>query len=132
MNDLSLRGNILGFSLDTRPEDIYCAMLQGIACGNKRIIDHLEENEIIFDKIIVCGGIAKKNKFAMQQYANILGREVYISDATDITARSSAMLGASAAGYDIKDIVRNMTDDKYEIVQPDKDHEKEYQNIYKR
>ncbi|MDO5329067.1 MAG: ribulokinase [Coriobacteriia bacterium] len=132
LNDLSLRGSIIGYSLDTRPEDIYCAMLQGIACGNKRIIDHLEENGIHFDKIIVCGGIAKKNKFAMQQYANIVGREIYISDATDITARSSAMLGASAAGMDISSVVKNMTNDNYDVIKPDFDHKAEYAKIYSR
>lgn len=132
LNNMDLRGSVLGYSLDTRPEDIYCAMLQGIACGNKRIIDHLAVNGVEFDKIIVCGGIALKNKFAMEQYASILGREVWISDASDITARGSAMLGASAAGIPIQEVVKNMRNDNFTIVKPDLAHHKEYKSIYER
>lgn len=132
LNDLSLRGAILGYSLNTKPEDLYCAMLQGIACGNRKICDHLADNGVIFDKIIICGGIAKKNHFAIEQFANIYNRKMYISQADDITACSSAILAAVVSGVPMKDAAKNMTSDKYIVVEPDLEHQKEYQAIYKR
>lgn len=132
LNDLSLRGAVLGLSLATKPEDIYCAMFQGIACGSRRIIEHLQEHGIFFDQIIVCGGIAEKNPFALQQYANILGRELLISDRSQLAARSAAMLGAMASGVP-KDVVAGcMAHGSLKPVLPEEDHRTEYEAIYRR
>lgn len=132
LNDLSLRGSIIGYSLNTKPEDLYCAMLQGIACGSRIIVENLAKNGIKFDKIILCGGIPKKNIFAVGQFANIFGHEIYVSDATDITARSSAMLGAIVGGVPIKEAASNMADTNFLVIYPDMDHRQEYENLYQR
>lgn len=132
LNNASLRGSVLGLSLDTKPEDIYCAMVQGIACGMKVILDYLEENGIAFNKIIVCGGIAEKSEFIRQQYSNILGRELLISSQTRITAVSSAMLANIAAGTPMEQAARNMSSNEYLHVLPDKESIADYRKIYRR
>ena len=132
LNDASLRGSVLGLSLETKPEDIYCAMVQGIACGMKVILDFLKENGIDFKKIIVCGGIAEKSEFIRQQYSNILGRELLISSQSRITALSSAMLADIAAGTPMIQSAENMSRGTFLHVLPDEDHTSEYNLIYQR
>ena len=132
LNDLSLRGAVLGLSLSTKPEDIYCAMLQGIACGSRRILDHLQDHGITFEQIIVCGGIAEKNPFALRQYADILGREILVSDRSQLAARSAAMLGAMAAGISPEETAARMAGSGLEPVRPDETHREAYEAIYRR
>lgn len=132
LNDMSLRGSILGLSLGSRPEDIYGAMVQGIACGTRRILEHLTANGIDFDEIIVCGGVAEKNAFAIQQYANILGRELYVSRQRQLTARSAAILAAIAAGVPPDRAAEAMASAQFQVVAPDREHGKDYEAIYRR
>jgi L-ribulokinase len=132
LNDMSLTGCVLGYTLNTRPENIYCAMLQGIACGSRKIIQHLNENGIDFKRIIVCGGIPDKNRFAIQQYANILNRELLIPKQGQITARGTAVLAAIAAGNDVDTTVHNMTVHDFIHILPDREHSAEYEYIFKR
>lgn len=132
LNDSSLRGSIIGLSLDTRPEDIYVAMIHGIACGMRVIVDFLDENGICFNKIIVCGGIAEKNLFFCQQYANILNREILISNKKNITALSSAILAAVANGETWEKVIDHMCNDSFITIKPDQRDRHDYENIYLR
>ena len=132
LNDMSLRGAVLGLSLSTKPEDIYCAMLQGVACGSRRILEHLQDYGIEFEQIIVCGGIAEKNPFALRQYADILGREILVSDRSQLAARSAAMLGAMAAGISPEETAAHMAGSGLKPVRPDEAHREAYEAIYRR
>ena len=132
LNDQDVRGVVAGMSLNTRPQDIYCALLQGVSCGTRKILDYLADNDVNFEKIIVCGGVALKNRFSLQQFANIMQRPVYLSDAQDITARSSGILGAIVSGIPAEVAVANMANVRYEKIEPDTDHASEYERIYKR
>lgn len=131
LNDSSLKGSILGCTMATKPEDIYCAMVQGMACGTRKIIDHLEQNGLTYRSIVLCGGMAEKNRFIVQQYANILNRPVKIAQQRGITALSAAIFAANAAGEDLKTAAGRMVSDSFVLVLPEK-HEKEYGNIYNR
>lgn len=132
LNDMSLRGAVLGLSLSTAPEEIYCAMLQGIACGSRRILEHLARSGIFFDRIVLCGGVAEKNPFALEQYANILGRDLLVSGCTQLAARGAAMLAALAAGYPAAQVGRTMTSEQLDLVEADMAHRGEYEKIYRR
>ncbi len=132
LNNSSLRGSIIGLSLDTKPEEVYGAMVQGIACGMRVILEHLNQNEIFFNKIIVCGGIAEKNPFIRHEYANILNREILISSKKNITAISAAMLAAVASGKSWESVTAQMCQDTYITVKSDPKYRKEYDIIYQR
>ena len=132
LNDMSLRGAVLGFSLSTVPEEIYCSMLQGIACGSRRILDHLHSSGICFDRIVVCGGIAEKNLFALQQYANILGRDLLVSSRTQLAARSAAILAAIAAGVPMEQAGEAIASEPLQPIEADREHRQQYENIYQR
>lgn len=103
LNDSSLKGSILGCTMATKPEDIYCAMVQGMACGTRKIIDHLEQNGLTYRSIVLCGGMAEKNRFIVQQYANILNRPVKIAQQRGITALSAAIFARKRRRRRLKD-----------------------------
>jgi L-ribulokinase len=130
LNNQALRGVVAGCSLQTRPEEIYCGMIQGLACGTRKILEYLAENGLPFEKVILCGGIAEKNPFVLEQIASLLGREILHSTQRQVTAKSAAILGAAASGIPLETAARAMAAEKLTPVQPDAEHRKEYERIY--
>jgi L-ribulokinase len=62
------------------------------------IINTFEENGVPVDEFYAAGGIAEKNPFVMQIYADIINKEIRISGSPQAPALGSAMFGAVAAG----------------------------------
>ena len=118
--------------MDTRPEDVYGAMVQGLACGSRKIIDHCAQAGIEFDRVIFCGGIAEKNPFILRQYANILGREVSLSPCGQVTALGAAILAAGAAGMPLEEAAARMAPSRFAVTAPDVRHRREYEELYGR
>lgn len=96
--DVDLTGMILGMTLTTKPEEIYRALIEATAYGTKMIIDTFEENCVPVDEFYAAGGIAEKNPFVMQIYADVINMEIRISGSPQAPALGSAMFGAVAAG----------------------------------
>ena len=96
--DVDLTGMILGMTLLTKPEDIYRALIEATAYGARVILDTFEANGIAIRQVYACGGIAAKDDFMMQVYADVLGREITVSLSPQTCALGSAMYGAVAAG----------------------------------
>jgi L-ribulokinase len=96
--DADLSGAILGLTLRTRPAEIYRALLESIAFGNRRIMDNFTEHGIALERIVACGGIAEKSPLTMQLIADVSGRAVHVPDSELIPARGAALFGAVAAG----------------------------------
>ena len=96
--DVDLTGMILGMTLTTKPEEIYRALIEATAYGTKMIIDTFEENGVPVNEFYAAGGIAEKNPFVMQIYADVINREIKISGSPQAPALGSAMFGAVAAG----------------------------------
>jgi L-ribulokinase len=89
---------ILGMTLTTKPEEIYRALIEATAFGTRMIIDTFEENGVPVNEFYAAGGIAEKNPFVMQIYADVINREIKISGSPQAPALGSAMFGAVAAG----------------------------------
>ena len=96
--DGSLSGLLIGCTLQTKPEDIYRALIEATAFGTKKIIDNYEKYNIHVDEIVIAGGIAEKNPFMMQVYADILGKKIQIAGSKQNAALSSAIWAGLAAG----------------------------------
>ncbi len=96
--DADLTGVICGLSLQTKPAEIYRALLESIAFGNRRIIDNFTEHGLELEEIVACGGIAEKSPLAMQLIADTTGRSVQVPASSQIPARGAALFGAVAAG----------------------------------
>ncbi len=96
--DADLSGAILGLGLHSSPSEIYRALLESIAFGNRRIIDNFEENGMALHRIVACGGIAEKSPLTMQLVADTTGLKVSVAASSEIPARGSALFGGLAAG----------------------------------
>ena len=96
--DVDLTGMILGCTLLTKPEEIYRALVEATAYGTRMIIETFEENGVPITELYAAGGIAEKNPFIMQIYADVTNREIKISGSPQAPALGSAMFGAVAAG----------------------------------
>ena len=96
--DADLTGMIIGCTLLTKPEEIYRALIEATAYGTRMIIDTFEESGVPIKELYAAGGIAHKNPFLMQIYADVTNREIRISASTQTPALGSAMFGAVAAG----------------------------------
>ena len=96
---------MLGQTLHTTRAEIYRALIEATAFGARMIIERLAEYGVPVDRIVCCGGIAEKNPFLMQLYADITGREMQVSASGQACALGSAVsaavvAGKSAGGFD--------------------------------
>ena len=96
--DVDLTGMMLGMTLQTKPEEIYRALIEATAFGTRIILENFEESGIPVEQLYACGGIAKKNPLMMQIYADVTGKEIFIAKSDQAPALGSAMFGAVAAG----------------------------------
>lgn len=136
LNDASLSGMILGLTLQTKPEDIYRALLEGSVFGTRRILEVMDEGGLQIDEIIASGGIARKDPFMMQMFADVTNRTIRVCGSKQAPALSVAMFaavaaGKSAGGYDsIEDaatVMSNLLDLKYE---PNPENHAIYNKVY--
>jgi len=134
--DVDLTGLLLGMTLQTRPEDIYRALVEATAYGLRKIVDNFNEHGVPVDDIYAAGGIAEKSSFVMQIYADILGKPIHISGSPQAPALASAMFGALAAGRDaggyatIQEAAAAMGKLKDVIYRPIPEHTAVYDKLY--
>ena len=113
LNDSRLSGLIVGMTLATRPEHIYRALIEASAFGARKIIDNFKEHGIPVHDIVACGGIALKNPFLMQIYADVFGMEIRTTTCTQTAALGAAIFAAAADGcrsghHDVFSAIRAM------------------------
>lgn len=96
--DQRLTGLLLGQTLYTTPAEIYRALIEATAFGALTIINRFEEYGVKVKDVVNCGGIAEKNPFVMQIYADVTGRPMKISRSAQTCALGAAIAGAVAAG----------------------------------
>ncbi|OYD07171.1 ribulokinase [Paludifilum halophilum] len=96
--DTDLTGLILGLTLDTKPEEIYRALLEATAFGQRLIIETFVEHGVPVDRLVACGGLPHKNWLLMQIYADVLKKEIEVAAHLHTPAVGAAMFGAVAAG----------------------------------
>jgi L-ribulokinase len=97
--DADLTGVICGLTLHTTQDEIYRALLESIAMGNRRIMENFEEHGLELSEIVACGGIAERSPLIMQLLADTSGREVRVPESGEIPARGAALFGAVAGGH---------------------------------
>lgn len=132
--DLSLRGALTGLSLDTRPEDIYLALLQAIVCGTREIIETCAACGVHITRLRAAGGIAGKNPVLMQSYADLLGRPVEVGQVAEGPAVGSAIYAAVAAGLYATPVeaYEHIGVREFVTYVPDAAHRAEYEEIRQR
>jgi L-ribulokinase len=96
--DADLSGFLIGMSLATTAAEIYRALIEATAFGTRVIIDSLEGDGVMIDRVVACGGLPGKNRLLMQIYADVLGRRLQVAASDQTPALGSAMFAAVAAG----------------------------------
>lgn len=96
--DADLSGMILGLTLQTKPEEIYRALLESTAYGTRMIIENYRAHGVAVNEFYATGGIARKDPLMMQIYADVLRMPVHVVGSKQGPALGSAMYAAVAAG----------------------------------
>jgi len=96
--DQRLTGALAGMTLQTRPEEVYRALIEATAFGARVIMERFLEYGMTVDRIVNCGGISGKNALLMQIYADVMGRPLEVSKSAQTCALGAAMAGAVVAG----------------------------------
>lgn len=134
--DVDLTGLILGFTLLTKPEEIYRALIEATAYGTNMIIETFEDSGVAINELYACGGIAEKDEMMMQIYADVTNKEIRISDSPQAVALGSAMFGAVAAGKDkggydsISEAAKYMSKVKEAYYKPNPANVEAYRKLY--
>ncbi len=98
--DVDLTGVMLGMTLQTKPEDMYRALIEATAYGTRKIVETYKQHGVPVDEFIASGGISQKDPMTMQIYADVLGIPVRIAASRQGPALGSAIFAAVAAGVE--------------------------------
>ena len=96
--DVDLTGVFIGLTLQTKPEEMYRALIESAAFGTRKIVETFRGNGVPVDEFYATGGISQKNPLIMQTYADVLDMPVKIGGTSQGPALASAIFGAVAAG----------------------------------
>ncbi len=136
LGDSDLSGLFIGMSLNTTAEELLRALIEATAYGTRMIVENYRENGVAVDEFYACGGIAVKDPFTMQVYADVLGMDVKVVDAKQGPALGSAIYGALAAGkakggYDtVEEASAVMGKDPAAVYHPIKENQEIYDRLY--
>ncbi|MBA2941538.1 ribulokinase [Paenibacillus sp. CGMCC 1.16610] len=134
--DTELNGLILGYSLLTKPEEVYRSLLEATAFGTRKIVDAFHNNGVEVQELYACGGLPQKNRLLMQIYADVTNREIKVADSKQTPALGAAMFGAVAAGaanggYDsIVDAAQKMARVRKDTFKPIPENVAVYEKLY--
>jgi len=130
--DPLLSGMLVGQTLHTTAPEIYRALVEATAFGALTIIKRFEEYGVKVREVINCGGIAEKNPFVMQIYADVCNRPMKVSRSAQTCALGAAIFGAVAGGAYKKteQAQKKMTGVKAKVYRPDKKAAKVYAQLY--
>ena len=135
--DPRVTGLLVGQTLHTQPTEIYRTLVESTAFGARVILERFEEYGVSASEIVNCGGIAEKNPFVMQIYADITGRPMKISRSGQTCALGAAMCGAVVAGKekggfsDFAEAAQAMSGLKEIVFEPIPQNQKVYNRLFK-
>jgi L-ribulokinase len=131
-----LTGLMVGMTMNTRPEEIFRALMEATGFGTRVIIENFVGQGVAVDEVIVCGGIAEKNPALLKIYADITRRPLAKAAAPQTCALGAAICGAAAAGkeaggYDtVQEAVARMAPTPAEVYQPDPEASAVYDRVF--
>ncbi len=130
--DPLLTGLVLGQTLHTTAPEMYRALVEATAFGALTIINRFEEYGVKVREVVNCGGIAEKNPFVMQIYADVCNRPMKISRSAQTCALGAAIFGAVVGGAyrSVPAAQRKMTGVKPLVYRPGKAAAKTYAELY--
>lgn len=134
--DGDLTGLVLGYSLATKPEEIYRALLEATVFGTRKIFETFIASGVPINEIIVTGGAPTHNNLLLNILANVTRMEIKLAKCPYTSALGSAMYAAVAAGESrggyatIQDASKKMAHLKEETFIPNNNDKKTYNRLY--
>lgn len=134
--DTKLSGVLLGLTLQTKPEDIFRAVLEATGFSARMVVDNFAGHGLEVNEICAVGGIAQKNNLLMQIYADILNRDIRVAGCSQACALGSAIFAAAAAGrsrggYDTLDeAISSMHCREGTVYHPDPQSVRQYEVLF--
>ena len=126
-----LSGMLLGLGLQTRPEEIYRALLEAVVFGARSIFDTFAASGAPIEEVVLCGGIPMKNTLLNQMYADILRRPIRVSACKQAPALGSAINATAAAGVmPLSEAIARMHDGAFHVYTPDETRAARYDLLY--
>lgn len=130
LNDSDLTGMIIGMTLATRPEDIMRALVESTAFATRVIFDAHEKAGVPIKRVIAAGGIAKKDPFTTQLFADVLGINIEVPKSKLSSSLSSAIHAAIASGCDPDKTVKQMSTPIEKVYVPNPEAKSVYDELY--
>lgn len=132
LTDASLSGCFVGLTLASAPEDMLRALLEATAFGTRTLVENFACHGLAIRRIIATGGIARKDPFTMQLFADVLGREIAVTQTAQAPARGAAVGAAVAAGVyaDMKHAIAAMHAQIDRTYVPNADEHAVYDTLY--
>jgi len=130
--DPLLTGLLVGQTLHTSAPEVYRALVEATAFGALTIIGRFEEYGVRVREVVNCGGIAEKNPFVMQIYADVCNRPMKIARSAQTCALGAAVFGAVVgdAYKTVQQAQRKMTGVKDLVYRPKRAAAKVYAELY--
>jgi L-ribulokinase len=130
--DADLSGLMVGLTLQTRPREIYRALLEATGFGTRQIVEAFTAKGLPVREIYACGGLATKNPLLMQIYADILQRPIKIGGAEQASAFGAAMFASVAANLhgDIHAAARRMAPKAIKTYRPNPRNKRPYEVLF--
>lgn len=130
--DYNLSGALIGMTNRTRPEEVYRALLEGVAFGTRRIKEIYESHGHQIHRVFCTGGIARKNKLFCQILADVLACDVHVCETEDGCALGCAIHGAFTLDEQPHQrTLRDMCDERVTTFYPDFVAREIYGEMYK-
>ncbi len=130
--DGRLSGAFVGIGLNTRPEQMYRALMEATAYGVRTIVDALRDTGVPVKKFVASGGLPARSPLLMQIYADVLGQEIALAESDQSVALGAAILGRLAAGRTtLKSAIHAMARQRTDLVyRPTAAGKKKYAKLY--
>ncbi len=134
--DDDLSGLILGYSLKTKPEEVYRALLEATTFGTRKIFETFIASGVPINEIIVTGGKPTTNKLLLNIMANVTRTEIKVAKSPYTSALGAAMYAAVAAGEarggygNIQEASKKMAQLSSKSFVPNNNDKKTYNRLY--
>jgi L-ribulokinase len=133
--DGRLSGAIIGLTLNTRPHQLYRALIEATAFGLRWIVQLLREAGVPVNKFVASGGLPNKSPLLMQIYADVLAEQITLAESENSVALGAAILGNLASNTDrkpdLKPIITAMARQRTEpVYRPNVAAQQQYDKLY--
>jgi L-ribulokinase len=130
--DANLSGAIFGYTLRTRPEAIFRALVEATAFGTRQIVELFTTAGVNVERLRAGGGLTQSD-LILQIYADVTGLPLEVAALEQASAHGAALLGAVAAGaYDsLQETIEALAPPPSRTFQPLAEHREPYDQLYR-